>query len=85
MGCNERTLLLERCAATMHTYTRASIKWQKLTGTDNTQAYRDSRSARSRARIQVDLATYELEQHERVHLCHPATAMPDCPMSPSVA
>jgi hypothetical protein len=74
MACNERTLLLKRCAITMHTYTRASIKWQALTGSDNTQAYRDSRSARAQARIQVDLATYELEQHECVHLCHPATA-----------
>jgi hypothetical protein len=75
MQCNERTLLLERCANTMHTYTRASIKWQNLTGMDNTLAYQDSRIARSRARIEVDLATYELEQHERVHLCYPAMAI----------
>jgi hypothetical protein len=74
MEFNERTLLLERCATTMHTYSRASIKWQKLTGSGNTQAYQDSRSARSMARTQVDLATYELEQHERVHQCYPAAA-----------
>jgi len=74
MECNERTLLLQRCATTMHTYTKASIKWQELTGLDNTHAYQDSRSVRETARIQADLATYELEQHERVHLCHPATA-----------
>ena len=73
MECAERTLLLERCAATMQVYTKASIKWQKLTGT-NTPEYRASRDAREQARIQAELATYELEQHERLHQCFPATA-----------
>ena len=67
-------MLLECCAATMHIYTKASIKWQDLTSRANTPEYRDSRSARETARIQADLATYELEQHERVHLCYPAAA-----------
>jgi len=74
MECIERTLLLERCAATMQVYIKASIKWQELTSRANTPEYRDSRSARAQAKVQVDLATYELEQHEKVHQCYPATA-----------
>ena len=74
MACDERTVLLERCAETMHAYTKASIKWQDLTSRANTPEYRDSRSARETARIQADLATFELEQHERLHLCYPAAA-----------
>jgi len=73
MECIERTLLLERCADTMHAYTQASIKWQKLTGT-NSPAYRDSLIAREQARAQVEIANYQLEQHESVHQCFPATA-----------
>jgi hypothetical protein len=73
MNCDERSRLLERCATTMHAYTKASIKWQELTGKANTQEYRDSRDAREQARIQVDLARYELETHEGVHQCYPAT------------
>ena len=73
MECHERTTLLKCCAATMHTYTKASIKWQDLTNRANTQEYQDSRSARAQARIQVDLATHKLEQHEHLHHCHPAT------------
>ena len=73
MECPERTLLLERCAATMHIYTKASIKWQKLTGT-NTPEYQDSLRAREKARSEVELASYELEQHESLHQCFPATA-----------
>ena len=64
MECDERAHLLERCAATMHVYTGASIKWQELTGRANTPEYRDSLDARNQARVQVDLANYELEQHE---------------------
>ena len=74
MECAERNLLLEYCDSKMHAYTQASIRWQKLTSRDSTQEYRESRSARARAPIQVYLATYDLEQHERVHLCHPAMA-----------
>jgi len=74
MECTQRTMLLECCAATMHAYTKASIKWQDLTSRANTPEYRDSRSARETARIQADLATFELEQHERLHLCYPAAA-----------
>ena len=74
MEFNERTLLLEHCATSIHAYTRASINWQKLTSRANTLEYRDSLKYREQARTQVDLADYQLEQHERVHLCHPATA-----------
>jgi hypothetical protein len=74
MECDERTLLFERCATTMHAYTKASIKWQELTVRANTPEYRDSRSAHEAARIQVDLATRELQQHESLHHCFPATA-----------
>ena len=55
----------------MHAYTKASIKWQELTGKANTPEYRDSRTAREQARTQVDLANYELEQHEGLHNCYP--------------
>jgi hypothetical protein len=58
----------------MQVYIKASIKWQDLTSRANTQEYQDSRSARAQARVQVDLATYELEQHEKLHHCYPATA-----------
>ena len=74
MECDERTLLLERCASTMHAYTKASIKWQELTSRANTPEYRGARIDREKARIQVDLATYELERHESLHQCYPATA-----------
>ena len=58
----------------MQVYIKASIRWQELTSKANTQEYRDARSFRAQARIQVDLATYELEQHEKLHHCFPATA-----------
>ena len=74
MECDERNLLLEHCAATMHAYTTASIKWQELTSRANTPEYRGARIDREKARIQVDLATYELERHEFLHQCYPATA-----------
>jgi hypothetical protein len=74
MECPERTLLLERCAATMQVYIKASIKWQELTSKPNTQEYQHSLRDRVKARNQVDLATYELEQHENLHRCYPATA-----------
>lgn len=73
MDCDERTRLLKDCATTMHAYTKASIKWQHLTGRANTQEYRDSRDAREQARAQVDLASSQLEQHEGLHKCYPAT------------
>ena len=72
MASNERNLLLEHCAETMRAYTQASIKWQKRTDT-NTPEYRDSLRARENARIQVELATHELEQHESLHQCFPPT------------
>ena len=72
MDCNERAQLLVHCATTMHAYTQASIKWQELTRESNTSEYQDSRTAREQARIEVDLATHELEQHEGLHNCYPA-------------
>jgi len=56
----------------MHAYTKASIKWQRLTEKANTPEYRDSLDAREQARGQVDLANQELDQHERAHQCYPA-------------
>ena len=73
MECDERAYLLKVCATTMHAYTKASIKWQELTGKANTPEYRDSQDARQQARAQVDLANYQLERHESLHQCHPAT------------
>lgn len=73
MVCVERARLLKLCATTMRTYTRTSIKWQNLTGKANTLEYRDSQDARQQARVQVDLANYQLERHESLHHCHPAT------------
>jgi hypothetical protein len=73
MACDERARLLEDCATSMHAYTQASITWQELTGRANTPAYRHSRDAREQARVQVDLASYALEQHEGLHQCFPAT------------
>jgi hypothetical protein len=73
MDCDERTRLLEHCAIAMRAYTQASIKWQELTKKANTPEYRDSRDAREQARVQVDFANHQLEQHERVHNCYPAT------------
>ena len=73
MGCDERARLLKLCAITMRTYTKTSIKWQELTGSANTPEYRDSQDARQQARAQVDLANYQLERHESLHQCHPAT------------
>ncbi len=35
--------------------------------------YRDFLVVREQGRIQVDLAGHELEQHERLHNCYPAT------------
>lgn len=58
----------------MHAYTKASIKWQDLTSKANTPEYRDSLRVRVQARLEVDLANYELEQHERAHQCFQATA-----------
>jgi hypothetical protein len=72
MDCDERARLLAHCAATMHAYTQASIKWQELTGFANTLGYRLSRDAREQARVQADLASYQLEQHEGLHRCFPA-------------
>lgn len=72
MDCEERVRLLERCATTKHAYTKASIRWQELSRGANTQEYRDSRDAREEARVQVDVASDELTQHEAVHHCHPA-------------
>ena len=82
MECAERIRLLERCATTMHAYTKASIKWQELTRSGNSEEYRNSRDAREQARVQVDQASYELNEHESVHQCHPAmpferTPLPD--------
>jgi len=68
--------LIKLCAITMRAYTKASIKWQKLTGEANTQAYRDALAAREQARTHTDLANYELEEHERQHKCYP-TATPN--------
>ena len=73
MDCDERTRLLEHCATTMHAYTQASIKWQELTRRGNGPEYRHSRDAREQARVQVDLASYELEKYEGLHHCFPAT------------
>jgi hypothetical protein len=70
MKCEERTHLLKLCAVTMRAYTRASIKWQELTARANTAEYRKSMDARQEARAQVDLAHYQLERHEALHLCH---------------
>ena len=72
MDCNERTRLLEHCATTTHAYTQASIKWQELTHLVNSAEYRRCRDTREQARVQVDLASYELEQHEGLHHCFPA-------------
>jgi hypothetical protein len=73
MHCEERVHLIKLCAITMRAYTKASIKWQKLTGEANTQAYRDALAAREQARTHTDLANYELEEHERQHKCYPPT------------
>ena len=73
MECAERSLLLELCATTMHAYTKASIRWQRLTGT-NSKEYRDSLIAREQARAQVEIANFQLEQHERVHQCFPVAS-----------
>ncbi len=75
MACDERARLLEHCATTMHANTQASIKWQELTGRANTPEYRHSRDAREQARVQVDLASSELEQREGLHQCFPATQL----------
>jgi len=72
MDCDERARLLNLCATTMHAYTQASIKWQELTVRANTPEYRDSQDARQQARARVDLANYQLGQHEHLHGCHPA-------------
>jgi hypothetical protein len=71
MSCPERNRLLCQCAVTVHTFTRVSIKWQKLTESPVTDEYWDCRKAREEARIDVDLAYTELEQHERRHCCQP--------------
>jgi len=73
MDCEERSRLLEHCATTMHAYTKASIRWQELSARANTVEYRESRDAREQARVQVDLASYELNQHEALHNCYPET------------
>ena len=72
MACDERIHLLETCASTMLVYTQASINWQRLTDGLNSFQYREARMAREAARIQVDLARYELEKHEEQHQCFPA-------------
>jgi hypothetical protein len=58
----------------MHAYTAASIKWQRLTARANTPEYRDSLAVRKEAHYEVDLANFQLEEHERLHLCHPKEA-----------
>jgi hypothetical protein len=74
MMCDERALLVNQCATTMRAYIVASIKGQGLTLRANTSEYRDSLAAREQARIQVDRANHQLEQHERLHLCYPEEA-----------
>ena len=71
MDCGKRTELLEQHATAMLAYTKASIKWQELTKELDALKYQDSRNAREQARLQVDLATDQLEQHERLHCYYP--------------
>jgi len=73
MDCAERFHLLERCAATMASYINASIVWQRLTGALNTVEYRAAFMDREAARIQVDIARYELKRHEETHQCYQDT------------
>jgi hypothetical protein len=74
VDCSERSRLLKLCADTMHVYasTQALIELQELTGkADTEEEYQDSLIALKMARIQLDLATYLLEQHETSHHCYP--------------
>jgi hypothetical protein len=71
MNCPERNRLLAHCAATVNALTKVSIKWQQLTEIPVTDEYWDCRTAREEARLEVDLAYTELEQHERRHCCQP--------------
>jgi hypothetical protein len=76
MLCEERIRLLEICASTMNDYIRESVIWQGLTDGLNSAAYRVARMDREAARIQVDLAKYQLERHEELHQCYPNQAEP---------
>ena len=64
LNSDERTRLLGLHATTVLAYTKASIKWQALTEKPDTPEYRESKDARERARAQVEIADYQLEQHE---------------------
>jgi hypothetical protein len=67
--CDERVYLLKQCASMMLVYTNASIVWQNLTDGLNSMEYRQSRQNREVARIEVELARYQLERHEEMHRC----------------
>jgi hypothetical protein len=79
MECNERAQLLRQCATTMHRYTKASIRWQRLTAAGDTPEYLDCRDARERARVQAELSAYELECHESLHHCRLAPPLAAAP------